>query len=204
MRPAFSRFATKSSLEMNVPGGVPTSPGKNLKPTFDGTFKEAGAPLEKYVLEHENGDRAIVDTKTATCISWIHKGVERISSPATVHRFPDLSTPVAGEFFPEERAKKVSFDRMIFKVENVGDHIEYRADVTMRADSLEYDITIKNPAPDAKPKDVNMGLVFNLQGAKVTAKKGFTESTDNSVSVKWTVPTGKFKETEFYVKISPV
>lgn len=26
---------------------------------FDGTFKEAGAHLEQYVLEHENGARAI-------------------------------------------------------------------------------------------------------------------------------------------------
>ena len=38
-------------------GGKLTSPGKNLKPMFDGTFKEAGAPLDQYVLENENGSR---------------------------------------------------------------------------------------------------------------------------------------------------
>jgi hypothetical protein len=193
----------RSILSMNVPGGMGTSPGRNLKPTFDGTFKEAGAPLEKYVLEHENGDRALVDTKTATCISWIHKGKERIASKASVHRFPTATTPLVGEFFPEERAKKVSFDRMIFKVEDAGDGIEYRCDVTMREDSLEYDITIINLSPNAK--EVTQGLQFALNGAKVTSKKGFTEQTDNSVSTgKWTIPVGKFKETSFYVKISPV
>ena len=184
-------------------GGKLTSPGKNLKPTFDGTFKEAGAPLEKYILENENGDKAIVDCKTATCISWVHAGKERISSPATVHQFPTTSTPLTGEFFPEERAKKVSFDRMIFKVHDAGDGIEYRADVTMRANSLEYDITIKNGSPNAKK--VNHGLKFNLTGAKVTSKKGFKEQTDTSVATgEWTIPVSKFGETEFFVKIEPV
>ena len=203
MGPAVNRALTRGILSMNVPGGVGTSPGKNLKPTFDGTFKEAGAPLEKYLLENENGDKAYVDTKTGTAISWIHKGVERISSPATVHMFPSTSTPLAGEFFPEERAKKVSFDRMIFKVHDAGQGIEYRVDVTMRADCLEYDVVIKSAA--STPIDVEMGLKFNLKGAKVTAKKGYTEMTDNSVATKkWAVPVGKFKETEFYCKISPV
>lgn len=189
---------------MNVDGGAPTSPGRNLKPTFDGTFVEAGAPLEKYVLENENGDKAFVDTKTATCISWVHKGVERISSKDSVHRFPDANTKLAGEFFPEERAKKISFDRMIFKVEDVpGYHgIEYRTDVTMRADSLEYDIVIKNLGD--QPQNIAIGLNFNLNGAKVTAKKGYTEMTENSVATGvWKVPVSKFGETEFYVKIEP-
>jgi hypothetical protein len=26
-----------------------------MKPTFDGSFKEAGAPLDQYVLENDNG-----------------------------------------------------------------------------------------------------------------------------------------------------
>ena len=51
-------------------GGKTLSPGSNLKPMFDGTFKEAGAHLEVYTLDHENGSVAKVDTKTATCISW--------------------------------------------------------------------------------------------------------------------------------------
>ncbi len=187
---------------MNIPGGQTTSPGKNLKPQFDGTFKEAGAHLENYILENENGDRAIVDTKTATCISWMHKGKERIASPASVHRFPTSTIVLTGHFVPEERAKKVSFDRMIFKVENAADGMEYRCDVTMRADSLEYDITIKNSSPNAK--SVSQGLQFALKDAKVSNMKGFTEKTDCSVATgTWTVPVGKFKETSFFVKIDP-
>lgn len=97
---------------------------------------------------------------------------------------------------------------MIFKnIETGIDGLEYRCDVTMRADSLEYDIVIKNAANDAK--SVSMALSFNIdaaaasKGAKVVAKKGYTEGTDKSVATgTWAVPVGKFKETEFYVKIS--
>ena len=159
--------------------------------------------MEKYVLENENGDKAIVDTKTATCISWKRGGKEMITSPATVHMFPNSDSPLKGEFVPEERAKKVSFDRMIFKTTEVegAPGLEYRCDVTMRADSLEYDITIKNANPEAK--EVTQALKFNIDpSVKVQGKKGFTASTDNSVSTaKWSVPVGKFKETAFYVLI---
>ena len=97
---------------------------------------------------------------------------------------------------------------MIFKNTETGtEGIEYRCDVTMRADSLEYDIVIKNGAADAK--SIAMALAFNIdpaaaaKGAKVVAKKGYTAGTDSSVSTAtWSVPVGKFKETEFYVKIS--
>jgi hypothetical protein len=189
---------------MGVPGGVPTSPGRNLKPTFDGTFVEAGAPLTSYALEHENGDRAIVDTKTASCISWIHNGVERITSKKNVHRFPDAKTVLPGEFFPEERAKKVSFDRMIFKIEDVpGFHgVEYRTDVTMRSDCLEYDVVIKNAGD--KEHTVSIALELGLNKAKVVSKKGYTAITDNgATTATWKIPVGKLKETEFYIKIVP-
>jgi hypothetical protein len=172
-----------------------------LKPTFDGTFKEAGAHLEKYVLEHENGSKAIVDTKTATCISWKKAdGKELITSKDSVHKLNGKT--LTGEFVPEERAKKVSFDRMIFKT-NPTDmpNIEYRCDVTMREDSLEYDITIKNAGADS-PK-IKIGLDLHIDGSvKVTKKTGYTESTDKSVTTgEWAVPVGKFKETEFYTLI---
>ena len=48
--------------ESDTRAGKLTSPGKNMKPMFDGTFKEAGAPLDQYVLENDNGSRAIVRT----------------------------------------------------------------------------------------------------------------------------------------------
>lgn len=73
----------------------------NMKPQFDGTMKEAGAHLEKYVLEHENGARAIVDTKTATCISWVDQnGVQVIGGAGSVHMFPDSKTVLGGHFVP--------------------------------------------------------------------------------------------------------
>jgi hypothetical protein len=147
--------------------GKGTSPGKNLKPQFDGTFKEAGAHLETYVLEHENGSRALVDTKTATCVSWKNAaGKELITSKETAHVLN--GKPLKGEFVPEERAKKVSFDRMIFKAFPEDDAtLEYRCDVTMRENSLEYDVTIKNAADS--PKKISIGLKFNVDGSvKVT------------------------------------
>ena len=179
-----------------------TSPGKNLKPMFDGTFKEAGAHLEVYTLEHENGSKALVDTKTATCISWKNAaGVEMISSKANVHMFPDSKTTLKGEFVPEERAKKVSFDRMIFKCTPEGmKDVEYRCDVTMREDSLEYDVTLINAGK--APVPVSIGLNFNIKGAKVEGMKGYTTKTDSSVATgKWDIPAGKFKETAFYALI---
>jgi len=189
--------------------GKLTSPGKNMKPMFDGTFKEAGAHLETYVLEHDNGAKALVNTHDATCTSWVDvDGVQVIGGKGSVHRFPDANTVLKGEFVPEERAKKVSFDRMIFKTApEVDKEVEYRCDVTMRADCLEYDITIKNSG--AAEKNVAIGLNFDIsaegkaKGYKVTAKKGYTEETATSVATgKWNVPVGKFKETSFYVKIS--
>ena len=55
------------------------------------------------------------------------------------------------KFVPEERAKKLSFDRMIFKLvpteetRKVWDYdFEYRFDITLREDCLEWDVIIKN------------------------------------------------------------
>ena len=157
--------------------------------------------MEVYTLEHENGSKALVDTKTATCISWKNKdGKEMITKKDNVHELNGAT--LKGHFVPEERAKKVSFDRMIFKcIPDDNKDLEYRADVTMREDSLEYDITMKNFA--AAPQDIVNSLKFNIDpSVKVTKKTGFKESTDTSVSTgKWSIPVGKFKETEFFVQI---
>jgi len=152
-----SKFAVARSsfaVAMGTPAGV------NMKPQFDGTFKEAGAHLETYVLEHENGSKALVDTKTATCVSWkTADGKEMITKKDTVHMLN--GAPLTGEFVPEERAKKVSFDRMIFKcTPESNKELEYRCDVTMREDSLEYDITIKNSGAGAH--DIENSLKFNI------------------------------------------
>ena len=41
-----------------------------MKPSPDGKFKKAGEHLKEYLLENENGSKAIVDAETCTCISW--------------------------------------------------------------------------------------------------------------------------------------
>lgn len=47
-----SRSLMSSARTLNmIEGGVRTSPGANLKPMADGTFKEAGAFLPEYLLE---------------------------------------------------------------------------------------------------------------------------------------------------------
>lgn len=180
-----------------------TSPGRNLKPMADGTFKEAGAHLETYVLEHENGARALVDTATATCISWITKdGKQLIEKNAGTAHFIN-GKPITTHFVPEERAKKVSFDRMIFKCfpDNIKG-LEYRVDVTMREDTLEYDVTVKNS--ESSPIRVQMTLTPHITGsARISGMKGFTEKvgSESVATSSWDVPVGKFKETGFYVKI---
>jgi len=160
-------------------GGKLTSPGKNMKPMFDGTFKEAGAHPDTYTLEHENGARAIVDTKTATCISWIDQnGVQVIDgAKGTAHMFPTSSAPLDGHFVPEERAKKVSFDRMIFKCtdgKGCAD-LEYRVDVTMRENCLEYDVVIKNAAAEAK--SVSMAIFPHISAAAAAKRAAIVKMT---------------------------
>lgn len=66
-------------------------------------------------------------------------------------------------FIPEERAKKLSFDRMIFKLEPTDrtkplwdKHFEYRFDVTLREDCLEWDVIVINKGKEAF--DVTLGL----------------------------------------------
>lgn len=71
-------MARRSAVSMNtpVPSGL-TSPGANMKPMADGTFKEAGAFLPEYVLENQNGARAVCRTYGGNLYSWKTKeGIE--------------------------------------------------------------------------------------------------------------------------------
>jgi hypothetical protein len=95
---------------------------------------------------------------------------------------------------------------MIFKANPSGDleGIEYRVDVTMRAESLEYDIILKNAAD--KAFDVACGIEVNLSeagkaaGYKVTKQTGYKDEGLKSGAVN--LPVGKFKETTYYFMIS--
>jgi len=180
-----------------------TAAPPGYKPSFDGTFKKAGEHPTEFVLEHENGSKCIVDTETATAFSWKKgkDGKEMITAKKSAHFIN--GSPVKGHFVPEERAKKVSFDRMIFKC-NPTDmpDIEYRVDVTMREDSLEYDVIIKNAG--ATTKNVKLSLTPNHDGS-VGFKKmtGYTSKVGEATveTAAWDVPVGKLKETAFYALI---
>ena len=195
-----------SMMQTRSQGG--TSPGAGMKPMADGTFKMAGEHPATFLLESDNGAVAVVDTKMGAAVSWKNKdGVELLKPEGIPHCYPAAGTPIDGEFVPEERAKKLSFDRMIYKCEPNGlPDIEYRIDVTMREDSLEYDVIIKNAG--SSTYDISTGLLINLTdeakaaGYKVSGT-GYTDVSDSEVKTGTvTIPVGKFKETSFYMKVS--
>ena len=195
-----------------------------MKPTADGTFKVAGAPLDQYVLEMDNGAKAICRTFGGNAFTYITKdGIEVMGKRKDAVDVKSDSKPYAGgaphcfpqvqhnefyyylyvrnlnlhpnqfgpgalmqhgfargmKFIPEERAKKLSFDRMIFKLEPTEETLkvwhhdfEYRFDITLRADCLEWDVIIMNKG-DA-PFDVTMGLhnYFDISSLKNVVVSG--------------------------------
>lgn len=178
-----------------------------MKPDGAGGFKVAGEHPKTYVLEHDTGAKCTIKTEDLSVISWkTPAGKELMGGDDSVALcFPDETKKCVGHFVPEERAKKVSFDRMIFKCSpKDGDldiNAEFRVDVTMREDSLEYDVIVMNL--DSKPLDnISTGIKFKLQnGAKLSKVTGYKNKSDTEVSTgKWSAPVGKFKEHAFYVK----
>ena len=140
-----------------------TAAPPGYKPMADGTFKKAGDHLPEYLLECE-GAKAIVRTYGGNCFTYITKdGIEVFgtrkdavdprsdSKPfagGNPHCFPQFGPgPPTGmqhgfargmKWIPEERAKKLSFDRMIFKLEPT--------EVTSYRTSYIYDANIYHPA----------------------------------------------------------
>jgi hypothetical protein len=168
----------------------------------------AGEHPKTFLLENDNGARCTVDTLGSAAVSWTDAdGTELLAPDGIPHCFPTAGTVIKGEFVPEERAKKLSFDRMIFKCNPEGmEDIEYRVDVTMRADSLEYDVIIKNAGD--KAYDISTGLNVYLsdaaksQGYKVSGT-GYSDVSDTALATGTiNIPVGKFKETSFYMKVS--
>lgn len=204
MTPSNRMVSTRTFMGLSdVPEGLKAPPG--MKPGPDGTFIVAGEHPKTYVLENDNKAKAIVDTHTARAVSWVDvNGIQVLDPKGIPHCFPDSNTLFKAEFVPEERAKKLSFDRMIFKALPNDIPVEYRVDVTMRADCLEYDIILMNLGD--KALQVSAGVEVNLSsqgksaGYKVTDFKGFKDNSLKSGPI--TLPVGKFKETKFYFKIS--
>jgi len=176
-----------------------------MKPDPNGGFKVAGAHPETFLLEMDNGAKAVIDTETLSPVSWVtSSGKEMVTGKGSIVQcFPAAGTPIKGHFVPEERAKKLSFDRMIYKLlPDDKPDVEYRVDVTLRESSLEYDVIIKNLGDSAFDCTNSISLSGLQNGAKISEKKGYTEGDDKSVSTgSWNVATGKFKENAFYVKI---
>lgn len=192
------------SMDSGKAGKAGVAP-PGYKPMADGTYKKAGEHAENFLLDNENGSVAKVDTKQGGTFTWKNAdGVELMTGKGVTHFYPSASAEFADEFFPEERAKKLSFDRMIFKSE-LGDQ-EYRIDVTLRADSLEYDVLFKNfaaePVPIENALEISLTEAAIAAGYKITEVKGYVKESETKVVMKTTLPVGKFKETNAYMKIS--
>jgi len=181
-----SRLSTGTRLYNQAIRNEAVAP-PGYKPMADGSYKKAGDFLKEYNLEMDNGAKAIVRTFggnvftyiTADGIEVMGKRKDAVDARADTkpyaggapHCFPQFGPGAlmqhgfarGMEFVPEERAKKLSFDRMIFKLvpteetRKVWNHeFEYRFDITLRADCLEWDIIIINEGD--KPFDVTLGL----------------------------------------------
>lgn len=165
------------------------------KPTSDGGSKTAGEPLPEYTLALDNGAKAVVRTYGGNCFSYITKdGIEVMGTRGDAVR--DDSKPYAGgnphcfpqfgpgelaqhgfargmKFVPGERAKEGSFERMVFKLVpteetiKVWDHkFEYRCDITLREDCMEWDINVMNLGEE--PFDITLGMhtYFDISSLK--------------------------------------
>ena len=185
-RPINGRTVVRSSLSMSMGSGMKAPPG--MKPGPDGKFKKAGEHLAEYLLENENGSKALIRTYGCNAFSWTTAdgtqvmgtrndaplGDKMDSKPhpgGAPHCFPQFGPGAilqhgfarGMKFIPEERAKKLSFDRMIFKLEpteetlKIWNHnFEYRVDITLRDNSLEWDVIIINL--DNEPWTCTTGL----------------------------------------------
>eukprot|EP01035_Chromulina_nebulosa_P021109 gene21109-27353_t len=170
--PLFNRLKPSSSSALFV---------ENTSKDLIGALKARGPPKPQYVLEQQNGAVAIVRTFGGNVYTWKTKdGIEILGKQANAgspeaddkpyqggapHYFPKFNSELAAGtlFIQEERAKKLSFDRMIFKLvdtpktlEVFPHKFEYRYDITLKDDSLEWEIAVINL--DTKPFDITLGL----------------------------------------------
>ena len=91
-RPAPRNLA---GLRSRLPSLQMTTAPPGMKPMPDGTFKKAGEHLPQYVLEMDNGAKAIVRSYGGNCFSYITKdGIEVMGTRKDVVR--DDSKPYAG------------------------------------------------------------------------------------------------------------
>jgi glucose-6-phosphate 1-epimerase len=141
--------------------------------------------IDIYTLENENGSKASIKTYGGNCFSWKTKeGIEIMGvrkdvikddskpySGGVPHCFPQFGPGIllqhgfarGMKFIPGERTKNESLDKMTFillsneetkKIWNY--EFEYRCDITLRENSLEWEIIITNL--DCVPIEITFGL----------------------------------------------
>lgn len=153
-----------------------------------------------YTLEHE-GSKASIRTYGGNCFSWKTKdGIEIMGtrkdailddskpySGGVPHCFPQFGPGAILQhgfargmrFIPGERTKNESLDKMTFtllsneetkKIWNY--EFEYKCDITLRENSLEWDIQITNL--DSVPFDITFGLhdYYDISSLKNVVIKG--------------------------------
>jgi len=191
-----------------------TRPPPGWTVSWDGILKKQGAARGEYDLALDNGAKAIIRTYGCNVFTWITKdGIEVMGKRGDAadpradekpyaggapHCFPQFGPGALMQhgfargmvFEVEERAKKLSFDRMIFKLvtteetKKVWDaDFEYRFDVTLRADSLEWEVAVINKGD--KPFDATLGLhnyfdVSSLKNVKITGPFKGAETVDKT------------------------
>ena len=70
---------------------------RNAKPTFDGTWRVPGEHPEEYVLENENGAKAICRTFGGNAFSWVTKdGIEVLGKRKDASDVKSDQKPFAG------------------------------------------------------------------------------------------------------------
>jgi len=197
MRP--SRLTMAATPVSWVPG---QRPPVGYIVTHDGLLKKQGDARPEYDLKNENGASAIVRTYGGNCFTYITKdGIEVMGKRADAEDARADTKPYAGgaphcfpqfgpgalmqhgfargmQFIAEERAKKLSFDRMIFKLVSTPEtkavwdfDFEYRFDITLRADCLEWEVILVNLGD--KPYDATLGLhnyfdISSLKNVKIS------------------------------------
>lgn len=210
-----NRMMAKSSLSISMGSDLKTPPG--MTDPVD-TFKTAGEHLKEYLLENENGSKALIRTYGCNAFSWITAdgtqvmgtrndapmGDKMDSKPhpgGAPHCFPQFGPGAilqhgfarGMKFIPGERAKN---DRMIFKLEpteetlKIWNHnFEYRVDITLRENSLEWDVSVINL--DAQPWTCTLGLhnYFDVSSLSNVVISGSFSGADTVCKV--TGATGK-------------
>jgi len=153
-------------------------------------LKKRGSALPEYVLEQQNGAIAVIRTYGGNAYTWkTGDGIEILGKApgadpladdkayqgGAEHVFPSSSNNFASslKFIQEERAKKLRFDRMIYKLENTPEtekvfdgKFEYRYDITLTDDALEWEVILLNKAETTYSTSLGLKTYYDVSSLK--------------------------------------